>query len=416
MASNRKALAFIFATVFLDLLGAGILLPVIPYLVKPYRGDGTTVGLLSLAFSAAQFVASPILGAMSDRFGRRPVLLGSIFGSAMGYFMFGIGGSLAILYFSRLLDGFTGGNISTAQAYIADVTPPEDRAKNFGLIGAAFGLGFIVGPAAGGFLSHISLQAPAYAAGLLALATTVFGYFALPESLAVERRTRKALAIADLNPFRALWNNFGRPALRPLLLSAFAFNFANSGFQSNFAVFTFGKFGLGPDQNGLILAWVGIMASITQGGLVRRLAPMFGEKRLAVAGYLVASAALAWTAFIGSAWLLYPAMTLLAFGVSLTAPSLTGLVSQTASVNEQGNVLGTLTSVASLARVGGPVWAGLTFDNVGYGAPYWTGALWMLLGLAMVARVAPSVPSAISGISATPPPAAPEPRHPRREA
>lgn len=387
MASNRKALAFIFATVFLDLLGAGILLPVIPYMVQPYRADATTIGLLSLAFSAAQFIASPILGAMSDRYGRRPVLLGSIFGSAVGYFLFGIGGSLAILYFSRLLDGFTGGNISTAQAYIADVTPPEDRAKNFGLIGAAFGLGFIVGPAAGGFLSHISLQAPAYAAGILALGTTVFGYFALPESLREERRTKTPLSIWDLNPFRTLWQNFGRPALRPLLLSAFAFNFATSGFQSNFAVFTFGRFGLGPDQNGLILAWVGIMATITQGGLVRRLAPMFGEKRLAVVGFLIAAASLAWTAFIGSAWLLYPAMTLCAFGVSLASPSLTGLVSQTASVTEQGNVLGTLTSIASLARMGGPVWAGLTFDHLGQGAPYWTAALWMLLGLAMVARI-----------------------------
>ncbi|MBM3735361.1 MAG: TCR/Tet family MFS transporter [Acidobacteria bacterium] len=384
MPPNRKALTFLLLTVFLDLLGAGILLPVIPYLVKPYRADATTVGLLTLAFSAAQFLATPVLGALSDRHGRRPILLISVFGSGLGYVLFGIGGSLAVLYCSRLLDGVTGGNISTAQAYIADVTPPEDRAKTFGLIGAAFGLGFIIGPVAGGFLTHISLQAPAYAAALLAFSTTVLGYFGLPESLPPDRRRATPLTIADLNPIRTLIQNFNRPALRLLFLAAFTFNFANSGFQSNFPVFTSARFGLSPDQNGLILAGVGVAAAITQGLLVRRINPIFGERKLALAGFLTGAATLVWTAFARSTWEVTVAMGLCAFGVSLASPALLGLISQAVSGYEQGVVLGAMTSMASLARIGGPYWAGVTFDHIGPGAPYWTAALWLLAGFAFI--------------------------------
>ena len=173
----KRALTFLFLTVFIDLLGVGILVPVIPYLVRRYDSDALAVGMLSAAFALAQFLASPLLGLWSDRAGRRPVLLISLFGTGIGYFMFGLGGGMAVLFVSRLIDGFTGGNISTVQAYIADVTPPQDRAKTFGLIGAAFGVGFIFGPAIGGMLSQFDIRAPAYAAGFLALANTTFGFF-----------------------------------------------------------------------------------------------------------------------------------------------------------------------------------------------------------------------------------------------
>lgn len=386
MGSNRKALAFIFATVFLDLLGAGILLPVIPYVVKEFRPGATVVGLLSLSFSAAQFLASPVLGVISDRIGRRPVLLWSILGSAAGYLMFGIGGSLAILFAARLLDGFSGGNISTAQAYIADITPPEERAKNFGLIGVAFGLGFMIGPALGGALSKISLAAPAWAAAALSLATAIFGYLALPESLPLERRRKGALQPSDLNPLRTLRSALSRPVLRLLLLAVFAFNVANSGLQSNFPVFTSARFGYGPDWNGILLALVGTTAGITQGGLVRRLLPKHGERKLVLAGMALSSVTFAWIAATYSGWGLALALIGNAAGVSLAAPSFTGLISQRAEAHEQGEIIGSMTSAASLARVAGPLWAGITFDLFGDGAPYWTAAVWMALGLWLVLR------------------------------
>ncbi len=382
---NRKALAFIFATVFLDLLGAGILLPVIPFLVRPYRTDATTVGLLSLAFSAAQFVATPILGGLSDRHGRRPVLLLSILGSALGYGLFGIGGSLAVLYFSRLLDGFTGGNISTAQAFIADISAPEDRAKNFGLIGVAFGLGFMIGPAAGGALSQVSLQAPAWAACALATVTTVFGYFALPESLPPEKRRRDPMRARDFNPFLTIGQMFIRVGMAPLLLAVFAFNFANSGMQSNFAVFTNARWRFGPAETGWVLAMVGVMAGVTQGWLVRRLMPRYGERPLTLVGLACSAAGFVGIAAAPGIAPFLGATMLMTVGMSLAGPPLTSLLSRRVGPGEQGVLLGATMSVASLARMLGPYWAGVTFDHVGPGAPYYSGALWTAVGLALVA-------------------------------
>jgi MFS family permease len=383
---NRKALVFLFTTVFLDLLGAGILLPVLPYFVKPFRSDATTVGLLALSFFAAQFFASPILGTLSDRYGRRTILLGSILGSAVGYFMFGIGGSLTILFLARLLDGVTGGNISTAQAYIADVTAPEDRAKGFGLIGVAFGLGFMIGPAAGGALSKISLSAPAIAAGGLALATAAFGYFALPESLPASRRRTQAITLSDLNPFRTLRGALDRPALRFLLVAVFVFNVANSGLHSNFPVFTSARFGYGPDWNGVLLALVGVAAGVTQGLLVRRMVPVYGERNLVFAGLAVATVTFAWIAEAYSGWSLCGALMANAVGVSLAAPSFTGLISQAAEAHEQGVILGAMTSIACLGRVAGPLCAGVAFDALGQGAPYWTAAALMIAGAGFVRK------------------------------
>lgn len=387
-SSDRKALALAFFIVFLDMLGASILIPVVPYIVRVYRPDAMTVGWLSLSYSAAQFLATPVLGAFSDRVGRRPVLLISILGSAFGYFLFGWAGSLWVLFTSRILDGFTGGNISTAQAYIADRSKPEDRAKNFGMIGAAFGLGFILGPAFGGALSKISLQAPAYAAGIVSVITFLTALFFLPESLPPEKRQAVPFALRQLNPLGHIVGPLKRPVLRWLLPGYFALAFAMSGLTSNFAVYTLNRYGLTASQNALILVWLGVVSVVIQGFVVRKMLPRVGENRLASEALIlsvVGYAALAWSP---AAWWLFPAIGIIAVGNGLGGPAMQGLLSRQAAAHEQGTLLGISASLSSLARVGGPLFAGAAFDHLGMSAPYWAGAVFMLGGLFLVRAAA----------------------------
>lgn len=378
---RRRTLTFVILTVFLDLLGAGILIPILPYLVRQFRTDAFTVGMLSVSFSIAQFAAAPLLGALSDRIGRRPVLLFSILGSAGGYFLFGWAGSLWVMYLARIIDGITGGNISTAMAAIADISKPEDRAKNFGLIGMAFGFGFIIGPVLGGVLSKISLQAPAYGAAVIALITAAFGFFAFPETLPVERRNRNS---ADLNPLRPIAAAFARPEMRTLLLALFFLNFAFAGLQTNFSNFTMERFQFTADQNAWVFAFIGVMAAVMQGGVVRRLIPLFGESKLALSGFGLFTAGFLLLAASWIPWWVYPAVGLIAIGSSFTNPTLNGMVSRRAGPSEQGSILGTTQSVLSLTRVFGPLWAGMVFDHFGSGAPYWTGAAFIALALVLV--------------------------------
>lgn len=377
--ARRGALGVIFLIVFLDMMGAGILVPVIPFVVEPFRTDALTVGLLALAFSAAQFLASPLLGVWSDRRGRRPVLLLCLLGTGAGYFLFGAANSLALLFFARLLAGFAGGSITTAQAYIADVSEPRDRAKNFGLIGAAFGLGFILGPAMGGALSKVSLAAPAYAAGALSVVTFAVASVLLKESLPPESRNARNLCFHDVNPFVQIRGALGRADFRELMLAVFALNFGMAGLQTNFAVFTHARFGLDAAHNAILFAYLGLIASLTQGVLLRKLAARAGEARLAIFGGLAFAAGFAVLAASWAVWMLYLSVTFTALGFGLAGPALSGLVSRRATPQEQGQLLGTAQSVASLTRILGPVWAGATFDHIGTGAPYWSGAVWSIL-------------------------------------
>ncbi len=361
------------------MMGAGILVPVIPFVVQPFRTDALTVGLLALAFSAAQFLASPFLGVWSDRKGRRPVLLLCLLGTGAGYFLFGAAGSLTLLFLARLMAGFAGGSITTAQAYIADVSEPRDRAKNFGLIGAAFGLGFILGPAMGGALSKVSLSAPAYASGCLSLLTFTVACFLLKESLPPETRNAGNLGWHDVNPFVQIRGALGRTGFRELMLAVFALNFGMAGLQTNFAVFTHARFGLDAAHNAILFAYLGVVASLTQGVLLRKLAARAGEARLAIFGAVAFGVGFAVLAASWAVWMLYLSVTFTALGYGLAGPALTGLVSRRAQASEQGVLLGTAQSVASLTRVIGPVWAGAVFDHLGSGAPYWTGAIWSVL-------------------------------------
>lgn len=383
---NNRALALVYATIFLDVLGLGVLIPILPFYAAQYRTDAMTVGILSAAFSIAQFTASPFLGALSDRVGRRPVIVYNILGSAFAYFLFGWANTLWLLMAARVLEGITGGSISTAQAYIADVTPPEDRMKRFGLIGAVFGLGFILGPAFGGFLSRWGLAAPAYAAGTLCLVAAVFGYFLLPESLPVEKRSTKGMRLADANPFGRIAQALSRDSIRTILIAVFVVNVAFSGLQSNFAVYTMKRFGMGPQENAWIFVYIGTLSIFMQGVVVRRLPKTIPPVATSIAGLTAMAVGFFGISAAAQPWHLAPALGVMAIGNGLAAPMLTGLVSRRVGEREQGSVLGSTQAILSSTRIVGPLAAGLVFDALGAGAPYWTGGLLALAAAGIVWR------------------------------
>lgn len=397
---QRSPMLFLFLTVLIDLLGVGIVLPLMPYYVKiveqssiPWLADNRAivVGALTASFALMQFLFAPMLGALSDRYGRRPILLVSLLGSALSYALFGVAEYLsflgvetvlAILFLGRILSGITGASISTAQAYIADVTTPENRAKGMGMIGAAFGLGFMLGPALGGLLSTISLAAPAFFAALLALANVVFGYFNLPESLPPERRT--VAPVRGVNPLARVNALLQRPSIQPLLIGVFLLNLAFASLQSNFAVFSDVRFGFGPLDNALIFTLVGLLAVLMQGILIRRLVLAFGEARLAIVGMTLMAIGFVAIAFVPEAWMLFPVVGVVAIGSGMATPSLTSLISRRVAAHEQGTTLGGTQAITSLTMIAGPMFAGVAFDSIDAGAPYYLGGVLIAAAVAVV--------------------------------
>lgn len=384
--ANNRALTLVYATIFLDVLGLGVLIPVLPYYAQQFSADALTVGLLSAVFSVAQFSSSPLLGALSDRVGRRPVILFNILGSAGAYFLFGWAGTLWLLMLARVLEGITGGSVSTAQAYIADVTPPEDRMKRFGLIGAVFGLGFIIGPAFGGFLSTYGLAMPAYAAGTLCFLAAVFGYFILPESLPIEKRVSRGMTLADANPFKQIAAAVSRDSIRAILIAIFTVNVAFSALQSNFAFFTMKRFGMGPQQNAWIFVYIGVLSILMQGVVVRRLPKSWNPVKLCVWGLCGTALGFLGISLSQAEWQLFPSIAVMSFGNGVAGPMLTALVSRRVGEREQGTVLGSTQGIISSTRIVGPLMAGFAFDAWGSSAPYLIGAILVLAGVTIVAR------------------------------
>ncbi|HEX9780119.1 MAG TPA: MFS transporter [bacterium] len=353
-SSRRSPYFLIFGIVFLDLVGFGIVIPVLPIYAEQFDASPFVVGLLLAVYSAMQFVCAPLLGRLSDRVGRRPVLLLSVIGTAAGFLLMGVAHTLPLLFVARIIDGATGGNISTAQAYIADITPPEQRSRGMGLIGAAFGLGFIFGPAIGGLLSHVSLAAPFLFAAFLAAVTAVAIFWLLPESLPPEQRGHARERSSFGESFRSL----RRRPFGVILLAYFFSTAAFSLLTATYALFTERRFGLSAAQNGYIFAGQGLIGAVIQGGMLGWLVRMFGDKKLIIAGTALLAASLFLLPSSVTLACLLSVTTGIAVGHSLILAPLNGLASRSAGSQSQGRVLGVMQSAASLARIAGPVLGG----------------------------------------------------------
>jgi multidrug resistance protein len=385
---TKAALNLIFCILLMDVVGISILYPVAPYIVRGYSSDALMLTILTAIYAAAQFFAAPVLGKLGDRYGRRPVLLISLFGSAIGYILFGVGGALWVLLLSRLIDGITAGNQSTAAAYIADVSTPEARAKNFALIGMAWGLGLILGPALGGALSQTSLAAPAVTAAALALLSMLLGIMLLPESLPSESRETAPMRVGDLNPFGSIGEMARKPGLGPLLLVLCLFNFAFNGINSTETLFLIEKFAAQPWQAGALLVLAGIAIAVVQ-RLVPHVVPRYGEHSIAIVCLIGQALGVLATFLAPSLWLIYPITVIRTVTSGFIFPTLGALMTGRVSPREQGVLMGVTTALGSLMSVFGPLWAGAAYDRVMPGAPYWMGA--GVFGLAaLVLAYAPS--------------------------
>ncbi|MBC7877167.1 MAG: MFS transporter [Anaerolineales bacterium] len=376
----NPSLLFIFITVFVDLLGYGIMLPLLPFYVQAQDGGAAIAGALTSLYASTQLFAGPVLGALSDRYGRRPVLLICLFGTSLGYLMLGLANTLPLIFLAVFIDGLTGANLTTAYAYIADVTTKENRARGMGMVGAAFGLGLMAGPALGGLLSGYGLYVPAFTASAIALSNVIFGFFVLPESLPPEKREIKSIS-QIFNWGKQFTSFFRQINIQKLLISMFLLNLAFSGLQSNFPLYSNFRFQWTPTQNSFFYLYVGLCAVFIQGFLFGKLQPRFGERNLTLFGLTFMAIGLAFMALARESWMLYPAVTIVALGTGTSIPSLTALVSLRVSESEQGRLMGGTQTLLSLTSIFGPVIAGISFEAIAFSAPYWLGSLFSIFAL-----------------------------------
>ncbi len=361
--ASRHALAFVLLTVLIDTIGFGIVLPVLPELITELRGSGLDDaarwgGLLAFAYAVMQFICAPIVGNLGDRFGRRPVLLASLTGFGLDYLVMAFAPSLAWLFIGRLIAGMTGAAYATANAYIADITPPAERAQNFGLVGVAFGLGFILGPAIGGFLGAVSPRAPFFAAAALALANVIYGFFVLPESLPPEKRRPFSFAIA--NPFgtlRLLARHRGVAALAVALL---LWMLGHQVLPNVWTYYTMLRFNWSESTVGLSLAVAGVSMILVQGTLVRVAVPRLGERRAATIGLVFGAAGYLCYAVAPAGWMMFAGMAVFALS-GLVYPSINGIMSRHTSADEQGALQGAVASLYGLTEIVGPILMTQTF-------------------------------------------------------
>ncbi|MEH7400698.1 MFS transporter [Gottfriedia acidiceleris] len=378
---DKKALLFGLMSVFLCGIGFSIITPVVPYLVQPYisnPGDqAIVVTLLTSVYAICVFFAAPGLGALSDRYGRRPILLVSLLGSAIGYLVFGIGGALWVLFAGRLIEGITGGSISTIFAYFADITPSDQRTKYFGWVSAVAGVGAAIGPTLGGLLAKFGYSAPMYFGAIITLLNFVFGILYMPESLDMNIRLKK-ITFVRLNPFTQLVHILSIKNLKWLLISALLLWIPNGSLQAVFSQFTIDTFNWEPALIGLMFSIMGVQDIISQGFIMPKLLIKFSDSQIAtlgmvseIMGYSLIAASALFTYYP----LLIVGMFIFGFGDSIFGPSFNGMVSKTVNPSEQGKIQGGSQSIQALARIIGPIIGGQIYVSLGHAAPAFMGII-----------------------------------------
>jgi len=388
--SGKAAVSFIFITLMLDVTGIGIIIPVMPSLIMELTGEGLSAaskygGWLLFVYAFFQFLFSPIIGALSDRFGRRPVLLISLFGFGLDYIVLAMAPTIVWLFLARIVSGIMGASFTTGAAYIADVSAPDKRAQNFGLIGAAFGLGFIVGPVIGGLLGELGPRVPFYAAAGLSLLNWLYGYFVLPESLPMDRR--RPFEWKRANPVGSLLNLKRYPVIAGLIFALVFVYIASHAVQSTWSYFTMYAFDWSEADVGYSLGAVGVMSALVQGVLIRWLIPKIGQKASVYIGMFMYMAGLLALTFITKGWMVYPTIVMYSLG-GVAGPALQGIMSNEVPGNEQGELQGALTSMMSATAIVGPVvmtslFAFYTEEGASIifpGAPFLLGAILVLIG------------------------------------
>ena len=393
---GQAALGFIFVTLLVDVMGFGIIIPVLPQLIAHLIHGSLSIaaiyaGGLTFAYAATQFLFSPLIGNLSDRFGRRPVLLSSLLGFGIDYLFLAFAPTIGWLFVGRIIAGITGASYTTANAYIADISTPEKRAANFGLVGVAFGIGFILGPVIGGILGNYNVQYPFLAAAALALLNAAYGYFILPESLSIENR--RPFSWLRANPIGSLVQLSKYKAVIGLAFSLFLVYFAVQSVQSVWTFYTIEKFQWSKAMVGYSLGFVGLMVAVVQGGLIRILIPKIGQERSIWIGLLLYSIGLILFAFASKSWMMFAFLIPYCLG-GIAGPALQGYMSNSVPANEQGELQGGLTSLVSLSTIFGPVimtWSFSYFTKPGApfqfpGAPFLLGSILMLASALLAIR------------------------------
>lgn len=384
MFSNKRLIP-IFIVVFVDILGFSLILPLLPYYASNYQASGLTIGLLVASYSVCQFISAPILGGLSDRYGRKPLLLYSQIGSCAGFILLGtalfLPHPLFWLFIARIVDGFSGGNLTIAQAYISDVTKPEERAKAYGLvIGVSFGLGFLMGPALGGFLSRFGYDVPAYVAAVISFTSIMATTFLLPETRHQADPPRRF----GLQAYTRVFEFFKQEALRPWLLVFFFFALPFSLYVSMFALFADRRLGFTAEQAGYFLAFVGLLGIIWQGGAIGPVVKRFGERKALIIGLACSAIGLSYLGFVDVWWKLLFVGVFFSFGNSIARPALTSLITQLAPPQRRGEILGATTSIDSFGRIIAPIAGGYLID-VRPSWLGWVGGALFFIGFAIAA-------------------------------
>jgi multidrug resistance protein len=395
-AQSRSLLTVIFLTVFIDLLGFGIVLPLLPYYAHQFHASGVAVGALIGVYSAMQFVTAPLWGRWSDRMGRRPAILVSLAGSTVSYLLFAAADDIGLLFISRILAGVAGASIPVAQAYIADVTTESERAHGMGLIGAAFGLGFVFGPVIGGLLAHYGHYAPGLAATAICGTNLIVAFWRLPESLPPTQRHARP-AVHPLLQWRAASR---RPHITTLVMLFAAVVFCFSTMETTLSLLCATAYQMSASHIYWLFGYMGIMTTLMQGGIIGRLARRIDETRLVGVGTGLLAAGLATAPFAPPLLPLLGALGAIALGQGIASPLLSSLLSKTSPGKERGEVLGVSQSLGALARIFGPLWGGLLFDHAGPAGPYITTAAVMGATTAVAWSLAPRIRAAVSTTAA----------------